>query len=54
MTPFEALYGNRPTNEIDALSLPADILARLKTEKDLNALTGKKVENGSKNYYDYS
>jgi len=37
MTPFEALYGRRPTNDINSLALPPNVNSRLKTEEDLKA-----------------
>jgi len=38
MTPFEALYSRRPTNGINSLALPPNVISRLKTEEDLKAL----------------
>jgi len=46
MSPFQALFGDRPVNTINALALPEDLLGKLKTEEDLKLLTGKEIENG--------
>jgi len=46
MTPFEALYGNRPTNIINALGLPPNVLSTLKPEEHLRVLAGKNIDTG--------
>ena len=40
MSPFQALYGDRPANVIDALVLPPHIIQKLNRD-DLSELAGK-------------